>query len=550
MTGSPPKRPLRGRPERPDRTGAMSRTSGAAVSSYDTGPVADHDAPGSGGGDGPASGSVRRRMPAAKPGSRAVTFLLIALAVPVILPLGPFNMSVYKVALLLLFFPAFFRWLGGQAGRIRPADVLILLFCLWVVLTYAIMHPPGKWIERGVLLVLETFGAYVIARTYIRSRADFEQFVRTFCILIAFLGSFGLIEALRGSNPINDILDPVFQVVRSKPMEPRFGLNRASGPFDHSILFGVFCSLGMALSFFVLGFRDAKQKGSRLWTMMVGLAVFVSLSVGAYLSVIVQVALASWDYVLRKVPARWWILFLGFSSIYIFLELASNRGPLKLFFSYATFSPQAAYIRLDIWNYGVQNVWANPIMGLGIDSWNWKRPDWLPPSVDNMWLLIAMRHGLVGVGLLVAGYLSIVVPLARRQFQDARLQAYRKAALFTIFAVSLATFTVHLWEAPYVMFNFIFGAFVWMLDPQPEERYPPDEADDPRSRRMARARGGNGGGARMGRQGGKLTRKTAGSPARNPGAGPARNRSDAGRETKTGTGRHPAGTENGRRNAT
>ena len=73
---------------------------------------------------------------------------------------------------------------------------------------------------------------------------------------MAFMLPFALAEFLTGWSPSRALSDAFLTVEERKAnLQPRLGfVERVQGPFAHSILFGLFCSLGVA-NFFV--FREA-----------------------------------------------------------------------------------------------------------------------------------------------------------------------------------------------------------------------------------------------------------------------------------------------------
>ena len=92
--------------------------------------------------------------------------------------------------------------------------------------------------------------------------------------------------------------------------------------------------------------------------------------------------------------------------------------------TYLTFNSGTAYWRLHIWNFGSAEVWRNPLFGIGLNDW--ARPSWMwTASVDNFWLLTAMRYGIPAFLLLVAGIAPNLVGIVR---PDLPTEALRDAA--------------------------------------------------------------------------------------------------------------------------
>jgi hypothetical protein len=111
----------------------------------------------------------------------------------------------------------------------------------------------------------------------------------------------------------------------------------------------------------------------------------------------------------------------------------------------------------------------HPFLGIGLGDWT--RPVWMSDSMDNFWLLIAMRYGLPAWAMLVALVLGLVVMAARRQGLPESWRRARHAWAFTLFGIAVAAATVHLWNALFVLFLFLIGAGAWLTDaPLPARR--------------------------------------------------------------------------------
>ena len=143
--------------------------------------------------------------------------------------------------------------------------------------------------------------------------------------------------------------------------------------------------------------------------------------------------------------------------------------------SYATFSAHNAYYRELIFEWGMVNVWAHPIFGIGLNDW--VRPSFMHhSSMDNFWLVMAVRYGIPGFLLLAIGYLIVIFRVMRRDFAgQERMILLRRAWVFTFLGLTFTLCTVHIWTNIYSFVFFMFGAGVWFIFYTP----PPADADDP-----------------------------------------------------------------------
>ena len=102
----------------------------------------------------------------------------------------------------------------------------------------------------------------------------------------------------------------------------------------------------------------------------------------------------------------------------------------------------------------------------------WERPEWMPPSIDNFWLFYAVHYGLPAAFLLLLAFLSIFLAVGFRKGLDDKMTEYRTGFLITMTAFFLVGWTVHFWDAAYVLFLFLMGSGVWMLDVRPRRELP------------------------------------------------------------------------------
>lgn len=411
---------------------------------------------------GPASPARLRQALAAGARPLSVALLLMAMTLPVNFNLGGLRISPYRVVLIAMFLPAIFRWLAGRAGGVRAADLLVLGMSLWAVLGLMVLHGDQKAIEASGILVIETFGPYILARTAIRSPDSFAFFTRWLCIVTGFIGLFAAIESVTGHPLIVEVLSKAFQTRPYFPMEPRWGLQRAQGPFEHPILYGVFTAAGFGLALLAL----ARPPGGleRRWSLIPLFATFWSLSSGAWLSAIVQGFATGWDRWMRWLPRRWLMLFLLFLAGVAVVELLSNRPVIYVLVSYLTFSTHNGYVRVTIWEYGLAEMMRQPVFGLGFQDWTWARPDWMPPSIDAFWVAIGVRHGFLAMMMLALAMVSVLVSLARAKVADPAAEACRRALLVCLAGLNVSILTVHLWGGTYALMMFLMGAGAWIRD--------------------------------------------------------------------------------------
>lgn len=407
-----------------------------------------------------------------------VVIYLFCLVVPIWFNAGPLLLSTLRLYLLVMIIPLLVQLLMGRFGRILITDVLFIAHLAWATLALAINNPTmvvGQFGSVGV----EFLGGYMVGRAYIRTPAAFFALCRWIVVIILCLAPFAIIEALTARRLILETLNalPGVSSLAIVNAGERLGLQRVQAVFTHPIHFGLFCSVGLSLAFVAL--RDQTTTAWR-WTsaVLIGLTGFLGLSSGAFLAILLQVALIAWAAIFHRNEKRWWLLVALFAVAYVVVDVLSDRTPIRVFMSYATFSAHNAYWRSIIFEWGLANVIGSaekgivgsPWFGIGLN--NWIRPSFMfSGSMDNFWLVMAVRYGLPGFLLLVVGYAWAVSTIMRRNFtQDPVLALIRRAWVFTFLGLSFTLCTVHVWNSVYSFVFMMFGAGIWLIAAQPAAR--------------------------------------------------------------------------------
>ncbi len=410
-----------------------------------------------------------------------IALLILSFVMPFFFFFVGLRLSAYRLYFLAATIPVLVQWAKGAAGPVRSPDILVLLAAMWAALALFANHGIGRWQFAGILVV-ETVVPYLFARVLIRDYVTFRTMVWWLFAIVLVLVPFALYENVTGQPILLDIFGGVFQVYADVNQEPRLGLERAQASMPHPILLGVFCSPVFALSWYVLSPEGAFFKQIQR-PIVVGVAVFSSLSSGAFMGVMLQAFLIAWDEILKSVKKRWVIFAIIFGIIYFILELASNRNAFQIIATELTFSAGSAWNRIHIFNHAIDDIFRNPIFGIGLGEWT--RPKWMKPSVDNFWLLIALRYGIpalifLGLAVIIASYQIIRAPLTGLY---ARV---RTGFLISFLSLSVSAFTVHLWDATYCLFMFLLGGGMWLIDARETSEGESEQAQETSARRTIR----------------------------------------------------------------
>lgn len=406
-----------------------------------------------------------------------ILLYLFLIVVPIQFHLGPLFFTAARFMLLLMVVPLTINLLAGRYGRLVWTDLLFFLFVVWAALAM-LANNPDRVIEHIGAMGVEFIGAYVLARAYIRDAQTFGALCRVLVLLVCLTLPFALLEALSGDRLVLDTVRQLPGITTPNPLTGdsdnrlRWGLYRTQVFAPHPILYGLFCASALAMAF--VGLKGLYSNGTRyLLTGLVCLCVFLSLSSGSWFAALFQIFFIGWAWLFRHTAKRWLILVALFAAGYIFIDLLSNRTPVKVFISYATLNPVTGYYRLAQFDWGMVNVWANPLFGIGLNDW--VRLPWMSWSVDNFWLLMAMRYGIPGFLLLAVGYHLPLWKIGRRNLDaDPFLWQFRRAWMITFMGLTFTLWTVHIWESVYSYVFFLYGAGMWLLTADPEGRVAAD----------------------------------------------------------------------------
>ncbi|HQU70147.1 MAG TPA: O-antigen ligase family protein [Albidovulum sp.] len=393
-----------------------------------------------------------------------VILYLFTVVIPIGFNIGSVAITTMRLLLMATIVPMSVNLFSGKYGKVYPIDYLFYVHIIWASLAL-IVNNPGLAVQNIGSFSVEFLGGYTLARAYIRTPATFIALIRMILLLVLFALPFAVSEALNGRAAIPYWIGkiPGLWSVAQVNIEKRMGLERVQVYFAHPIHFGLFCSSVLALTF--VSMRGIVSNFARYaLSMAICLGVFLSLSSGALLAAILQMSLVAWAFLLRRNEARWKILIGIFVFLYVAIDLASNRTPLRVFMTYATFSSQTAYYRSIIVEWGMINVWANPFLGLGLN--NWVRPGYMKDgSMDNFWLVMAVRYGIPGFLTVALGYADALYRVGRRRFAPGSQLANMKFGWMVVFVgLSFTLYTVHIWTAMYSYVFFLLGAGVWMAD--------------------------------------------------------------------------------------
>jgi hypothetical protein len=300
--------------------------------------------------------------------------------------------------------------------RLRPLDWCMIL----MMLVHLISDIANEGFQAVLLLRIygEWFVPYIAGRVAIQSLSDVRGALPIAATVVAAFVVIGLVESLVKVNPL-ELIYGARPFVGPMPDNARFGLNRAHGPFMHSLFFGVVqvILLPWVLYFSQISLRrsEREETGSgwiaAIPLSAIGIATTLSrgplLAVGALIYGMQTVLNARWRYVLAGIGVAAVATMLILSEQLMYgvdmltgehdtrvtttingkeYQYTSAKHREFLFLVYEYPLKHAGLI-----GYGTEACRGFPPKGVQVDA-----PD-MVKAIDNAYLLYTLRFGYLGL---------------------------------------------------------------------------------------------------------------------------------------------------------
>jgi len=390
-----------------------------------------------------------------------VLVFVVSLILPLYIYLGSLRLTPFLLVLLPAFVPVFLLWLVGGRVRHKTADYLVLFYCLWSGLALAVAHGLSNAIEPIGIVFVQTLGSYLLGRCLVRSKESLRRVLYVFLALQLLILPFAMVEAVTAKALYLDIFRAIGPTYANVVKDARLGLDRVQGPFEHPILFGIYCASLLAAVYYLFDGARSRLPQAAAVSLLSANAV-LSLSSGALLAMTVQFGMIAWAKIFAGVAHRWRLFVLLLCAVYLTIDLLSNRTPFDVFVDYLTFNSSTAYNRILIWQYGSAEVMRHPLFGIGLNEWT--RAWFMSTSIDNFWLVTAIRYGLPGFLALAGAFVLILVGAGRRVGLDEETGRLRLGMTISFVGTAFAISTVHIWDATLCWFMFLLGSSVWLTE--------------------------------------------------------------------------------------
>jgi O-Antigen ligase len=344
--------------------------------------------------------------------------------------------------------------------RFMASDLFICAGVMWIMAAEIVRS--GSLSLATASDALAFLGAYLVARSYVFG--DLSKFLQAFKIVAIALIALAALDTFSGHFFVRDVVTAIFPDPREQSLKGMqdihrklFGFNviRATSTFDHPILFGSFCSVAAAIFLF-----SVRSSVSRIFYFVAcSVGCILSVSSAAVLGIVVCTASYFYDRILEQYSSRWKVFWVGFLGLIGLMFLFSNR-PLGFLLDHLTLNPETGYYRELIWQSAITYIRISPLLGFGGGPALWSTDDILGDSIDSVWLMLALSHGLPTVICILLATFAACRSSSRggarapRYFETQRLRTGFSLVLSMFVFLGL---TVHFWDALWMFWGFCIG---------------------------------------------------------------------------------------------
>jgi len=342
-------------------------------------------------------------------------------------------------------------------------DILLAAFVLLATASLAYNHGIQKGLESSGILAIEVLGSFYLARMFITTPKRYYYVNLTFVTILTLLLGFSLYEAffqhrilhewatmITGNNSLDYRLYTHYYI--------RLGIMRTTNLFAHPILYGTIGAIFFPFAILLVINKFRWVNFGRMLALLIGM--ITTLSSAPLLSVVFQGMTAMLSHYWDGAKRLWAALIFFSLAGFMLINAISNRGFFAILISYLTFNPVTGYYRMLQWEYSMDDIADNPVMGIGLHDWS--RPEWMNESIDSFWLLVTMQHGVfAGFILLLCALYAVFNVLGNLHQHHPAVKWMVNSWIMASMALILIGFTVDYFGKIQPMFFFVLGSIGW-----------------------------------------------------------------------------------------
>jgi hypothetical protein len=365
-----------------------------------------------------------------------------------------------------------------------------------------------NWSGREATNVLaeqlcNTLAPYLLARQYIIPRNLTIKFARRIVFLLFVVVLLSIYEFRFLANPFISIFQRLIYHEQGYewPLLLRYGFKRIGGSFVQPILFAMGISIGIFLHYWLCKNKLWRKtfkylpisffRKPLIITLVLGIGLIVTFSRGPLLSAVIGLLIVGIGFSKRRFQS--FVIRMAIICIIGFVGYHVAKSSTEINSSVAGDTEGSAAYRFTLYNNYIGVVYQRPY-------WGWGRQG-VPvvgdqKSIDNEYLLIALRHGLTTLTFFVAFLIWAMIRLLKRGLLDNKYEnadsslAFAFLGIIIMLSISLITVWLGLQTEPLLFI--ILGWISGFLHTKPKDFYEhqiaPELSKRPVTRRVVHAK--------------------------------------------------------------
>lgn len=337
--------------------------------------------------------------------------------------------------------------------RFSIADVLVFVFAFAISYSEYLNYNFKEAQNLMAAMVLSVMFPYLLAKSLIEPAGLGVEFAKRIVFVLCIIALLMILENhFRGSYTIwQRALGPFFDAGWRRAVNYRWGMVRANGPFVHPIQAGIIMAVAFQLQQWLYWNRawPLQIKGlpklplniPQITTLTIAMGLFAPLSrapwLAAILGIITTYSLAYVVKLAKSATSRYLMIGVLIGGVAV-----GGLAMKEAFTQFASVSRgEASSKERETIAYRFQLYETYGIVVLQKPLWGWGRLGWpvdsAQRSIDNAYMLLALNHGLIAVGCLLALFITMMLRLFLRIMQEPASKPPQAALSITLLSVLL-----------------------------------------------------------------------------------------------------------------
>ncbi|OHB61003.1 MAG: hypothetical protein A2167_01155 [Planctomycetes bacterium RBG_13_46_10] len=378
--------------------------------------------------------------------------------------IGTIDISVGRLIITVLLFRCLYDARLRSKFVWNRLDTWVAISMVIYVVMFCITRPLLPAIENRGGFLIDTWFTYIVTRLILTDSKDLIKFIKVVALILIPLALFGVIEAVTHWQPFLPLkrFRPWKPVVIGERVEietgmiGRWGFSRATGPFSHSILFGLCFTMFLPLIWVLRRERDQWGKLAYPFSAITVIGALSSMSSGPWVTAMAV------GFLLMMERYKHWVKqgLVVLAVLCVLAEFASNRPLYHVIISHANPVGGAGWQRAKLIDCAIEDFGKWWLKGYGGQDPGWGRRTGMGHTdLNNEFIMAGVEYGILGLAALLAVYTAAVKATIRshKLFASPQLKSWAWSIGVSIIATAIASFGVSFFGNTKMIFYLIIG---------------------------------------------------------------------------------------------